>query len=215
MLREWLQSSPNPTWSNLIEALRSPDINRPDIAAEIEDVYIKSDDSSLQESKDTAGEYCMTAWSLYTLFNAIYSKTTHIYILLDCYDSLSPYKITNARIGGENHNKTQTHREKYMWMALSCNGLLFSCRISCFPRPIPAIFTLQMFFNIIICIKCVIWLFINTVGSCAHEYSSSTADGQISASSLLYKSTVKSNRKTFHCWRSTLTMWTSMFIYYS
>ncbi len=32
-------------------------------------------------------------------------------------------------------------------MALSCNGLLFSCRISCFPRPIPAIFTLQMFFR--------------------------------------------------------------------
>ncbi len=62
MLREWLQSSPNPTWSNLVEALRSPDIDRSDIADEIEDVYIKSDDSSLQESKDTAGEYCVTAW---------------------------------------------------------------------------------------------------------------------------------------------------------
>ncbi len=54
MLGEWLQSSPNPTWSELVEALRSPDINRPDIAAEIEDKYIKSDDSSVQESKDAA-----------------------------------------------------------------------------------------------------------------------------------------------------------------
>ena len=57
MLDVWVQSSPNPTWSELIEALRSPDIiNRPDFAAEIEDKYIKSDDSSVQESKDTAGE---------------------------------------------------------------------------------------------------------------------------------------------------------------
>ncbi len=56
MLREWLQSSPNPTWSELVEALRSPGINRPVIAAEIEDKYIKSDDSSVQESKDTASE---------------------------------------------------------------------------------------------------------------------------------------------------------------
>ncbi|XP_064401366.1 uncharacterized protein LOC135347339 isoform X3 [Halichondria panicea] len=56
MLKVWLQSSPNPTWSELVETLRSPDINRPDIAAMIEDVYIKSDDSSLQENKDTAGE---------------------------------------------------------------------------------------------------------------------------------------------------------------
>ena len=57
MLREWLQSSPNPTWSELVEALRSPAIDRPDIVAEIEDKYIKSDDSSVQESKDTAGEW--------------------------------------------------------------------------------------------------------------------------------------------------------------
>ncbi len=56
MLRDWLQLSPNPTWSELVEALRVPDINRPDIAAEIEDKYIKSDDSSVQESKVTAGE---------------------------------------------------------------------------------------------------------------------------------------------------------------
>ena len=56
MFREWLQSSPNPTWDNLVEALRSPDINRPDIAAEIEDKLIKRDDSSLQENKDTSGE---------------------------------------------------------------------------------------------------------------------------------------------------------------
>ena len=59
MLREWLQSSPNPTWSVLVEALRSLTINRPDIAAEIEDKYIKSDDSSVQESKDTAGEWLL------------------------------------------------------------------------------------------------------------------------------------------------------------
>ncbi len=52
MLREWLQSSFNPTWFELVKTLRSA-INRPDIAAEIEDKYIKSDDSSLQESKDT------------------------------------------------------------------------------------------------------------------------------------------------------------------
>ncbi len=56
MLGEWLQSSPNPTWSELVEALRSRRINRPEIAAEIEDKYIKSDGSSVQESKDTAGE---------------------------------------------------------------------------------------------------------------------------------------------------------------
>ncbi len=55
MLREWLQSSPNPTWSVLVKALRSSSINRFDIAAKIEDKYIKSDDKS-EESKDTAGE---------------------------------------------------------------------------------------------------------------------------------------------------------------
>ncbi len=54
LLAEWLKSSPNPTWSQLVEALRSPIINCPDIADEIEDKYIKSDDSSVQESKDTA-----------------------------------------------------------------------------------------------------------------------------------------------------------------
>ncbi len=59
MLRECFQSSPNPTWSELVEALRSPDINRPDIAAEVEDYYIKIDDSSVQESKDTAGEWLL------------------------------------------------------------------------------------------------------------------------------------------------------------
>ena len=57
MLREWLQSSPNPTWSQLVEALRSPDINRPGIAAEIEGVYIKNDHSSVQKSQVTAGEW--------------------------------------------------------------------------------------------------------------------------------------------------------------
>ncbi len=57
MLGAWFQSSPNPTWSQVVEALRSPDINCPDIVAEIEDKYIKSDDSSVQESKDTAGDY--------------------------------------------------------------------------------------------------------------------------------------------------------------
>ncbi len=56
MLGEWLQSSPNPTWSDLIKTLRSPVIAHSDIADEIEDKYIKSDDSSVQESKDTAGE---------------------------------------------------------------------------------------------------------------------------------------------------------------
>ncbi len=56
MLREWFQSSPNPTWSELVKALRSSLVNSPDIAAIIEDKYIKSDDSSVQESKDTAGE---------------------------------------------------------------------------------------------------------------------------------------------------------------
>ena len=56
MLGEWLQSSPNPTWSDLVGALRSPLVNRPFIADEIEVMYIKSDDSSVQESKDTAGE---------------------------------------------------------------------------------------------------------------------------------------------------------------
>ncbi len=54
MLREWLQSSPNPTWFELVEAVTSPDTDRPDIAAEIED----KSDSSVQESEDTAGEYC-------------------------------------------------------------------------------------------------------------------------------------------------------------
>ncbi len=54
MLGEWLQSSPNPTSSVLVEALRSPDIDRPDIAAEIEDTYINS---SVQETKDIAGEW--------------------------------------------------------------------------------------------------------------------------------------------------------------
>ena len=54
MLGEWFQSSPNPTWSELVKALRSPTINRPDIAAEIEDKLIKINDSS--ENKDTAGE---------------------------------------------------------------------------------------------------------------------------------------------------------------
>ncbi len=57
MLEEWLQSSPNPTWSDLVEALRLPTIGCRNIAAMIEDRYIKSDDSSVQESKDTAGEY--------------------------------------------------------------------------------------------------------------------------------------------------------------
>ena len=57
MLGAWFQSSPNPTWSQVVEALRSPDINCPDIVAEIEDKYIKSDDSSVQESKGTAGEW--------------------------------------------------------------------------------------------------------------------------------------------------------------
>ncbi len=56
MLKDWHQSSFNPTWFKLVEALRSPIIDRPDIAAEIEDKYIKNDDSSVQESKDTAGE---------------------------------------------------------------------------------------------------------------------------------------------------------------
>ncbi len=56
MLKEWFQTSPNHTWSELVEALRSPDINRSDIAADIEDKYIKSDDFSVQESKDTASE---------------------------------------------------------------------------------------------------------------------------------------------------------------
>ena len=56
MLEVWLQSSPNPTWSRLVNALRSPIIGRSDIAAKIEDKYIKSDDSSVQESKDTVGE---------------------------------------------------------------------------------------------------------------------------------------------------------------
>ncbi len=56
MLEKWLKSSPNPTWSDLVEALRSSVISRPVIAAMIEDKYIKSDHSSVQESKDTAGE---------------------------------------------------------------------------------------------------------------------------------------------------------------
>ncbi len=57
VLREWLQSSPNPTWSVLVKALRSPGIDSYEIADEIEDKYIKSDESSVQESKDTAGEW--------------------------------------------------------------------------------------------------------------------------------------------------------------
>ncbi len=56
MLEQWLKSSRNPTWSDLAKALRSPLIHHSDIAAKIEDKYIKSDDSSVQESKDTAGE---------------------------------------------------------------------------------------------------------------------------------------------------------------
>ncbi len=56
MLRKWLKSSPNHTWSELVAALKSAAIERPDIAAVIEDKYIKSDDSSVQESRDTAGE---------------------------------------------------------------------------------------------------------------------------------------------------------------
>ncbi|XP_064387214.1 uncharacterized protein LOC135335601 isoform X2 [Halichondria panicea] len=54
MLEVWLQSSPNPTWSDLVKALRSPRIGHHDIADEIEDKYSKSDDFSVQESKDTA-----------------------------------------------------------------------------------------------------------------------------------------------------------------
>ena len=56
LLEVWLQSSLNPTWSDLVKALRSSIIGRPDIADEIEDKYIKSDDFSVQKSKDTAGE---------------------------------------------------------------------------------------------------------------------------------------------------------------
>ncbi len=56
MLREWLRSSSNPTWSIVVKVLRSRVVNHPEIAAMIEDKYIKSDDSSVQESKDTAGE---------------------------------------------------------------------------------------------------------------------------------------------------------------
>ncbi len=52
MLREWLMISPNPTWSELVKALRSPAISRREIAAEIEDKYIKGDDSSVFQ--DTA-----------------------------------------------------------------------------------------------------------------------------------------------------------------
>ena len=68
MLREWLMSSSNPTWSQLVQALRLPSLNHSDIAAEIEDNYIKSDDSSVQESKDTesSSEYdntCMHEYS--------------------------------------------------------------------------------------------------------------------------------------------------------
>ncbi len=73
MLREWLQSSPNPTWSDLVKALRSPDINRPDVAAEIEDKFIKSDDSSVQESTDTAGEWCSTLTNIAYRRNCIIS----------------------------------------------------------------------------------------------------------------------------------------------
>ena len=81
MLKVWLQSSPNPTWSELVETLRSPDINRPDIAAMIEDVYIKSDDSSLQENKDTAGEYCVTNY-----YVVVYKTTWYTLIGFNCYN---------------------------------------------------------------------------------------------------------------------------------
>ncbi len=80
MLEEWLQSSPNPTWSQLVEALRSLAIDRPDIAAEIEDKYIKSDDSSVQESKDTAGEWYIPClpWGKQTAYYTYWEgKATH------------------------------------------------------------------------------------------------------------------------------------------
>ena len=57
ILREWLMISPNPTWSDLVEALRKQIVHRPIIAIRIEDKYIKSDDSSAQEKDDTAGEW--------------------------------------------------------------------------------------------------------------------------------------------------------------
>ncbi len=56
LLEEWLKSSPNPTWSDLLKPLRSSVINRHDIASKIEIMCIKSDNSSVQESRDTAGE---------------------------------------------------------------------------------------------------------------------------------------------------------------
>ncbi len=46
--------SPNPIWSELVEALRSPTIMRIDIADKIEKKYIKSDVSPVQEKEDTA-----------------------------------------------------------------------------------------------------------------------------------------------------------------
>ena len=54
MLRECLMMSPNPTWFDLVEALRARTVDRPDIAAVIEDKYIKSDVSSVQKKEDTA-----------------------------------------------------------------------------------------------------------------------------------------------------------------
>ncbi len=60
MLGEWLQSSPTPTWSVLVKALRSPVLEHYGIAAEIEDKYIKSDDRS-EETKDTTSEYLVTS----------------------------------------------------------------------------------------------------------------------------------------------------------
>ena len=46
--------SPNPTWFELVEALRSPTVHLNVLADEIEDKYIKSDVSSVQEKEDTA-----------------------------------------------------------------------------------------------------------------------------------------------------------------
>ncbi len=57
MLEEWFKSSPNPTWSVLVDALRSSLVGCSGIAYEIEDKYIKSDDSSLQENKDSISEW--------------------------------------------------------------------------------------------------------------------------------------------------------------
>ena len=54
MLREWLMISSNSTWSDMVKALRSPTVHRPIVAIRIEDKYIKSDVSSVQEKEDTA-----------------------------------------------------------------------------------------------------------------------------------------------------------------